>query len=79
MSIEEIHAAAQEIAAEYTRDARNGPWMPREIAAQIAEGQACSIPDAFTATEDFMDAWVAACEQVASAIRNCPVVRHVTE
>ncbi len=65
-----VIAAAGEILAQSAADVRDSAWMPQELAAQIAESMACAIPGADTdASEEFMNAWVAACEAVAARIR----------
>lgn len=74
--ITDVLADARRIAAGYDTALENSPWLPREMAAQIAERIACvNVPQDRSA--EFLDGWVAACEAIAATIRECANVRHV--
>lgn len=77
MDTSDILAAAEAMREEDRQAVAQGPWIPRELAAQRAEETACLVPDAESCSEEWLDAWVMACETVAARLRAVSSVRGV--
>jgi hypothetical protein len=75
-----LHATLAEceiIAREAAAAVRDSSWMPKEVAATIAERQACVDVPCAGRSADWLDGWVAACETIAAELRAFKEIRGI--